>query len=218
MSRPIDYLFNLSRVQTSVFLIWLFHISAMIGISLGFEHWFIEKTPLNLGLMFILLIWVYPLRSAKAITFTLFLFISGMFVEWLGVNYSLLFGEYSYGENLGIKLGGVPLMIGINWAVLVYITAAIAKKISKSTIVRILFGSILMVGLDYLMEFTAPVLDFWEFTGGNAPLSNYIAWFGIAIFLHLCLHWIRIKGNFIFSIHLFLAQSLFFLFLYGRNL
>jgi len=40
------YKINIS--VASILVIWLFVISALIGISLGFEDWFIPKTPLNL--------------------------------------------------------------------------------------------------------------------------------------------------------------------------
>ena len=39
------------------------------------------------------------------------IFWTGIFVEFLGVNYGLLFGEYLYGRNLGPKLFGVPFLI-----------------------------------------------------------------------------------------------------------
>ena len=42
-----------------------------------------------------------------------------MLTEAIGVNTGLLFGTYEYGANLGFKIFGVPLIIGVNWTVLI---------------------------------------------------------------------------------------------------
>ena len=195
---------------TGIFIIWLFHISALIGIIMGFFNWFVEKTPMNLGLMFLMLVVIYPLRSKKSIAVTICCFLTGFLAEWLGVNFGWLFGSYSYGSNLGLKVGGVPLLIGINWAMLALITAAISNHLTKTIWIRILYGALMMVFLDLLMEYAAPKLDFWTFEGGLAPLSNYLGWFIVSIVLQFVYQISRIQGHFGFSLHLFAAQCVFF--------
>ena len=59
------------------------------------------------------------------------IFWTGILVEFLGVNYGLLFGEYSYGKNLGPKLFGVPFLIGMNWVILTTISGSISNYITK---------------------------------------------------------------------------------------
>lgn len=193
-----------------IVVIWLFHVSALIGIILGFFDWFVQKTPLNLGLMFLMLVIIFPIRSKKSITVTVFFFLIGLLAEWLGVNLGWLFGSYSYGANLGLKLAGVPLLIGINWAMLALITAAISNHLTKTIWIRILYGALMMVFLDLLMEYSAPKLDFWTFEGGIAPLSNYLGWFIVSIILQFIYQISRIQGHFGFSLHLFVAQCVFF--------
>jgi putative membrane protein len=103
------------QVWFASFLIWLFHISAMIGITMGHKDWFLEKTPLNLSLSLVLFFWIFPINTMKrALLFVLF-FGMGMLAEWLGVTYSLLFGEYEYGEALGPKLDWCSL---VDWLLL----------------------------------------------------------------------------------------------------
>ena len=41
-----------------------------------------------------------------------------MLAEILVVSYGIIFGNYKYGEILGYKVLGVPLIIGINWCIL----------------------------------------------------------------------------------------------------
>ena len=46
----------LTKQNISIGLIWLFHLSGIIGIIYTDESWFIKATPLNLLISFILLI------------------------------------------------------------------------------------------------------------------------------------------------------------------
>ena len=133
----------------------------------------------------------------------------GIFVEWLGTNFSLLFGSYDYGSNLGPKIDGVPLFIGINWALLTFITGAIASKVHPNVVVKSIFGAFLMVSLDFLMEQSAPSFDFWSF-GDEVPIENYFTWFFLALIFHIVYQKTKIEGNYPISLNLFLAQVIFF--------
>ena len=211
------YQIPLNKQRLAVQTIWLFHISGIIGISLGFFDFFVPKTPLNLLVAFGLLIWVFPLNSTKKLTLTALFFTVGMFVEWLGVNYGVLFGTYAYGENLGLKIDGVPLLIGVNWAMLVLITGAIANECKVAKPLKVLIGASLMVLLDFLLELSAPIFDFWEFEGNMVPLENYVTWFIIAAILHTVFQVAKLQGNSRFCFHLYGCQFLFFSYFYIYN-
>lgn len=198
-------------IYFAVLIIWLFHISAIVGISIGYENWFVNKTPLNLLVSAILFVLIYPINSLKKIGLLITFFVIGMFVEWLGVNHGLLFGTYSYGENLGVKFDGVPLFIGMYWALLTFITAEIAALVSKNISIKIVTASFLMVVLDVFMEQLAPRFDFWSF-GDIVPLSNYITWFAVAVLLQTILSYSKVSGNKKISIHLYVVQLIFFVY------
>lgn len=196
-------------LNIAIFLIWLFHLSGIIGVAAGFKDWFIPKTPLNFLACTVLFVLFFPLKSKnKILVFGLF-FLIGMFLEWLGANFSLLFGSYDYGDNLGHKIDGVPIFIGINWALLTFITAILAARLSSQIWMRAIIGAALMVVLDFLMEQSAPSFDFWSF-GATVPLENYVTWFIVALLFHLIFQKAELKGNFKISLHLFLAQMVFF--------
>ena len=38
----------IQKEHYAIGILWLFQFSAIVGIVLGFQDWFIEKTPLNL--------------------------------------------------------------------------------------------------------------------------------------------------------------------------
>ena len=202
------------KVPIAIATVWLFHISALVGIQLGHMDWFIEKTPLNLGLCLLLFLLVYPINQRnQIIAFSIF-FIGGMFAEWLGVTYSLLFGTYSYGNNFGFKIDGVPLLIGCYWALLTFATASILDYTKLNVGIKVFLGALLMVLIDFFMEHSAPTFDFWTFEGNLAPLQNYISWFIIALLFQGILRSLKIKGNQPFSLHVYLAQLFFFMFFY----
>jgi len=199
-----------NHINASIFLVWLFHVSAIIGISLGFQSWFVSKTPLNLIVQATLLWPCFSINTKKKWLVFAICFLTGMMVEAIGVQHNFLFGSYYYGDNLGFKILEVPLLIGVNWAILVFITGVIASHLSNNIIAKIVIGATLMVGLDFFLEAVAPTFDFWYFTDGHPPLRNYITWFLVAAFLHFIFQYLKINGNIKFCFHLYLAQLVFF--------
>lgn len=195
-------------------ILWLFHVSGIIGISLGFQEWFASKTSLNLLIMFLALVLFYPLDSLKRWSFFILFGLLGMLAEYLGVTFSLFFGEYAYGENFGPKVLGVPILIGVNWAMLTFICGGVANQLSDNIFLKSLLGTFMMLFLDLFMEKVAPIFDFWEFSGGYAPVDNYIAWGIISFIFHLVFHVFKIKGQFLVSLHLYLVQLAFFIYFY----
>ncbi|PRX53213.1 carotenoid biosynthesis protein [Flagellimonas meridianipacifica] len=197
------------KTTIAVGIIWLFHISGIIGITLGFKDWFLTKTPLNLSICLLLFVLVFPINTLKKAGLFVSFFAMGMFAEWLGVEYGLLFGNYSYGENFGPKLDGVPWLIGCFWALLACITSAMVSNFQIPLWVKGVFAASLMVILDFFMEQNAPNFDFWEFEG-HVPLQNYVTWFVLALLMQLLLLTFRLEGNRTISFHLYFAQLIFF--------
>lgn len=198
------------KVYLSIFIIWLFNVSGIIGILSSKSEWFLGLTPLNLMLYFIIILWNLKKIDIRFLYAFSIPFIIGFLVEFLGVNYSLFFGTYEYGENLGAKIGGVPIMICINWGVLTVITSDISKIISKNTVIRFVLGGFMMMILDVVIEVSAPRFDFWEFENGVVPLKNYIAWFVIASIAHFFYNRFKIESDKKISIQILIAITIFF--------
>lgn len=207
-----DYLTPVtSTAKISVGLIWLFHVSGLCGILFIDRELFLETTPINLFVTFIMLFVNQPQMDRGVALAAGFAFVMGFSVEFLGVNFGLIFGDYVYGNNLGLKIGGVPLLIGANWVMLAFITGSVAAIFfDTSALKAAVFGAFLMVLIDLVIEPVAPKFDFWEFADITAPLSNYIGWFLVA----LPIQWVyqtqvKIKDR-VFSFHLVLVQFFFF--------
>jgi putative membrane protein len=199
------------NTQIGVCIIWLFNITALVGIAFGFQDWFMEKTIINMCIYTLLLSLLLPIKSAFQWAAFFSCFLVGMTSEWIGVHTSWLYGNYYYGENLGFKWLDVPIFIGMNWAVLSIVSADTAKAVVKNKHARAITAATLMVLLDILMEIAAPKLDFWYFIGGNAPLKNYISWFFVALLIQYTII-PKLKGsNTPFSMHLLGSQFVFFI-------
>ena len=172
-----------NKKNISIFIIWLVHISGLLGMVFYDLDFFAGYTSINLFLMSIILFANIKLNNKNQIFSLLLIFLIGMFSEIIGVNYGLIFGEYIYGNNLGFKLFGVPFLIGLNWVILTIICANIASILIKnnSIIQIIILGTLLMLLMDFVMEPIAPKLDLWKFKNLVVPTSNYIGWLIISI-------------------------------------
>jgi len=194
--------------NAAIIFLWIIHLSALIGIGLGFESFFLEKSPFTMLYLTALLLVFYPVTHLKGIGLFVLFFTVGMFTEWLGVHTGWLFGDYNYGINFGPKLDGIPYLIGINWAVLTFVTHQIARKYFSNSWVIATVGAGLMVILDFFLEQISDYAGFWSFDGG-AGWFNYICWFIIAYFLHLTASYYKLLGDFKISMHLYIVQLTF---------
>ena len=102
--------------NASIVFLWIIHISALIGILLGYESFFLEKSPFTICYLVALLFLWFPINKIKPLLLFIAVAITGIGVEWLGVHSGLLFGDYSLGENFGPKFDGIPYLIGLTWA------------------------------------------------------------------------------------------------------
>ena len=199
-----------NKIPILIGVIWLFCISGIIGILSPMSSWFLKMTPLNLGIMlFIILLQIknYKLKTILILTWP---FLLGFLTEFIGVNYGFLFGDYSYGKNLGIKFHGVPIIICCNWLLLTIVSGDVAKFFFQEKWKSILAAAVIMTLLDILLEFSAPRFDFWEFYLGKVPLKNYLHWFMISIIAQICFQQIEIKTNKKTSYHILGSLFLFF--------
>ena len=202
---------NKEFLRLSVFFLWLINVSGFFGITSDQSEFFLSTTPYVLSLTLLLLILNHDLSDKKSKIGLMLIFLFGLIVEILGVNYGLFFGEYSYGANLGPKIYEVPFVIGLNWVLLIIATGSVSDKLIKGKeIFKILFASFLMVLIDLLIEQSAPKLDYWEFIISPVPFSNYLWWF----IFSLCFQYIFFKTvktkEYNLSSNILVIQFLFF--------
>jgi putative membrane protein len=178
---------------------WILIAIAIIFYSVGTfgildennRNWFLGLSPFNLILSFCILVAASHPQRHRLFLVLVLSFIVGLIAEWIGVHTGLLFGNYYYGNNLGFKYFDVPLVIGLNWGLLVVCAGSIANRFKLETISTVILGAALMTGLDYLMEPVAIKSDFWHWKNGEIPIYNFVCWFLVA----LPLQWANLKWN-----------------------
>jgi bisanhydrobacterioruberin hydratase len=200
----------MTKIRSFLFyFLLLVYVSGSIGMVLK-PSFFLPFTPLSLLLtstVFLLFQPVNTWRYALAFSGVALL---GFLSEWLGVKTGMVFGEYWYGQSLGPKIQGVPVLISLNWALLVTAGLLAVGSVVSHPLITPLLSSLLITGIDYLMEQSAAQLDYWYFKEGIAGLHNYLGWFLVsflgAILFYNPLH----KGNSRIAVYILLLQVLFF--------
>ncbi|MCK6610696.1 MAG: carotenoid biosynthesis protein [Bacteroidia bacterium] len=169
------------KFQVSLGILILFFQIGFIGISISPA--FAVLTPLNLILSFGLLVWNQASSFRLALPALFFIFFGAFILEYMGVSTGLLFGQYSYGNALGPKLLQTPILIGLNWILVVYSSIQVVQwiglrfKIKFPELLAAFLSAVLMVITDYPMEQICHLLDFWTWQSAVAPVQNYTAWF-----------------------------------------
>ncbi|MEI8109769.1 MAG: carotenoid biosynthesis protein [Chitinophagia bacterium] len=207
----------------------LFHVSGALGMILGYySNWFVRMTPINLLVMFGLLLYTHTDYSKKFRLFLFLAFSTGMITEMIGVNTGKLFGLYQYSRVLGPGIGGVPLLIGINWFLVVWCSAQcvlllhqevlkwlgpMGEKVSEAwlRISLVVDGALLATLFDWVLEPAAVKLGYWTWLQGSIPIFNYVCWFLISALLIGIFQGFGFRRINQFAVHLFIIQMLFFL-------
>lgn len=165
-------------------ILLILYIVGAVGIIIPeTRSYFVQLSALNL---FISLLGLIFSRKSKQLSFMLFLgiaFIIGVCVELIGVHTSYLFGNYYYGNNLGLKWNQIPLIIGVNWGIMVVTANAITRRFELNKHVETLISAILMVLFDYILEPVAIKLDYWHWRDGQIPIYNFVCWLGVSYLL-----------------------------------
>lgn len=220
-----------TRYQIATALAALFHTIGLVGILYVDQRFFARATLFNLLLMFGLIVWTQKERNIPFLFFFIIAFITGIGVELIGIHTSAIFGTYQYSNTLGPGVGGVPLVIGLNWFLIIFccgtsihnllmrlIRRVALEKGRKPGVLKalsvVLDGATLAVFFDWVMEPVAVKLNFWHWgEGGEVPGYNYFCWLLFSMALLAVFHVCKFNKENKFAVNLFLIQLMFFLLL-----
>jgi putative membrane protein len=217
--------------RVALFITLLVHVTGIAGMLFApYKDWFVQSTSINLCLMTALLILTHPQKDKSFYLFVIIVFIAGFMAEVAGVNTGSFFGRYSYSSVLGIKLWNVPLVIGVNWFIVIYCTGIATqayenymlkrindKRISGNRQLKftsfIVDACFLILLYDWILEPVAIKLGYWQWENEKVPLSNYVSWVILSALLLAVFRKLNRNKQNIFAVNLFLIQVLFFLIL-----
>jgi uncharacterized membrane protein len=157
------------------------------------KAFFLALTPLNLLVSAGALLAFHPVPGRRLAGLAALMALGGYLAEVAGVQTGAIFGRYQYGPVLGWQLWGTPLMIGVNWLVLIVATSSLVSRLPWGHLAKSALAAALMVALDVLIEPVAIHLNFWHWFGQPVPLQNYLAWFVIGWGLQYLFH--RLGGS-----------------------
>ena len=167
-------------------------------------------TPFGMVMAAMFIIYFHEPKNLKSwLTFTGIVIISFL-VELIGVNTHFIFGNYEYGDTLGTKILGTPLTISLNWLVLLYCIATLARNIRNRWYFS-LTGALAMVFFDWLIEPVAFATDMWSWSEGAVPYKNYIDWFILSGFLFLMIRALKVELKNPIAGTMIIMQVVFFL-------
>ena len=218
------------RVVWATLFALVLHLVGLVGMVWIDKTWFSVLTPLNLLLMVVGIVWTQSNRSTGFLLSVAVAIVAGMAAESIGVNTGLLFGDYLYGTVLGPRILGVPLIIGFNWFMVSFASAAATellldrlfiplKRTGNPEVHQLFLRDLLHVSMaaaaatafDWIMEPVAVELGFWTWTGGQGiPVMNYACWFMLSWLLVITMKMLRVDTRNLFAANLFLVQALFF--------
>ncbi len=202
---------KISKVSVARLFLVIFYLVGLLGFSFELTFPLFQKlVPLNLIVSALLLFSFHNRWDVKSILLFVTIPVFGILVEIIGVNTQLFFGNYSYGESLGLKIFNTPVLIGLNWLILTYCIYSSFVRFREKWFF-IFPAAAIMVGFDFILEPVAMQIDMWDWQGGIVPLKNYVDWYWVSLIIFFFMWITKFRAKNELASTLILIQFLFFL-------
>jgi putative membrane protein len=190
----------------------IFYIVGFLGFIFDFTYpLFVKLIPYAILIsIFMLYVFHQNKKDLKLLIVFFIIFLLGFLVEMIGVNTGKIFGNYYYGKGLGIKIFETPIMIGVNWAFLVYLSTSVTQKYKLNDFSGAFVSSLIMLLYDFIIENIAPKTDMWYWQNDVVPFQNYLAWFFIALFFNCLVKLLKLNTENKIAPVILICQILFF--------
>ena len=113
----------------------------------------------------------------------------GLLVEAVGVGTGFPFGEYSYGDALGPRLLGVPLVIPLAWTWMAWPAWLAAGVLARTAAVRVGLAGVGLAAWDLFLDPQMVRERYWRWAHpsptlpgvDDVPVGNYLGWLAVAL-------------------------------------
>jgi uncharacterized membrane protein len=116
----------------------------------------------------------------------------GLGVEALGLATGFPFGAYVYGDALGPKLLGVPIVVPLAWTWMAWPAWLAAAHLARAAPARVGLAALGLAGWDLFLDPQMVAAGYWRWTAPAAaglpgvpdvPMGNFVAWLGVALLM-----------------------------------
>lgn len=199
------------RLLIAKIIVVALYLVGAVGLSIPeYRPFFQSLTPAQLLVTLALVLFFHRGWTDLFPIFAALAFWIGFGSELIGIHTGYLYGDYVYGPTLGPMLWEVPLVIGVNWFILVYLTGSVFSKSIPNDYYAAFMGATAMTAFDYVMEPVATVLDMWYWKFDIIPFENYLGWFGVSFLIHLLYRKINFEKSNPLAAFLLISMIIFF--------
>ncbi len=179
---------NIFQTKWLIALFAIFNLIGCIGLIMPVTKTYFQLfIPFNILFSFLLVLIFHTQFNRHFIFSLLIISVFGFLIEVLGVNTGKVFGSYYYHLHLGPKLWNVPLLIGLNWLLLIYCSASQISKLNYSIYLKSIIIATMMLLIDLALEIFAIENQMWVWTKNNhPPVQNYLAWWLVSFMMAIC--------------------------------
>jgi uncharacterized membrane protein len=134
----------------------------------------------------------------RAVAFLLTCVVVSFCFESVGVATGVVYGPYHYGETLGAKIAGVPVIIPFAWFMMIYASWIVAHLLLEGAgspaslggvLARTVIAAMAMTAWDTLMDPGAAKAGAWVWENGGAyfgvPFQNYVGWMATTLVVYI---------------------------------
>jgi uncharacterized membrane protein len=108
----------------------------------------------------------------------------GWLIEAIGTATQFPFGDYSYSDDLGLAILGVPIVIPMAWSMMSYPILLAVQRLSSTALGVAVLGSWLLFSWDLFLDPQMVGEGYWVWTNvdwtlpgiDNIPLQNFLGW------------------------------------------
>ncbi len=112
----------------------------------------------------------------------------GFLIEALGQTTGVPFGRYSYGDGLGPAVLGVPLVVGLAWAMMAWPSWVVAGRLTAGRWSRIAVAAWALASWDLFLDPQMVSAGYWRWADPEpglpgvygVPLTNHLGWLVVA--------------------------------------
>lgn len=162
-----------------------------------------------LGTGFIFVSHDRPLKNISY--YFLIVFVLSFTIELIAVQTQAVFGAFTFGDTLGLKILDTPLLIGFHWFLLSFSSGYFIRWIFDSNVMKVIGGAFLTIIAFVITDPVAQSLDIWSWENYSFTFQNYSIHFLVSILMQVLFIMFLKKEKNQFAAYFLIITTLFFI-------